>query len=318
MTVPTLAQDQNSLTTLPALTADGMVDALNGTFGKHAGARASHAKGLCIRGQFTPHPDAGQLTKAALFLQSSLDVFGRFSIGGGNPNISDKSRSVRGLAIRISHQLENYDLVLISEPVFFAATPESFVGFLQARVADPTTGKPNPDLISIHNQRFPDGKAQPALLATHAAPSSYACTPYYSTHAFGFQNSQGDMTWARLKLIPVAGTCYLDEEQEANYPDRFLNAELHQRLQLNTVEFELVAQHHSEGDSLEDPSTQWYGKKYTSLGRLSITAISDEAFCEPITFIPTNLPSGIEASDDPILKARAAAYAVSLARRRTK
>lgn len=122
----------------------GLVDALNGTFGSHAGMRASHAKGFCAVGQFQPAKSARDFADGPLFGQQSVPANVRFSVGGGNPKASDKSRSVRGLSMRVASGGETWDLLLISEPAFFAATPESFVSFLQARVHDPATGKPDP------------------------------------------------------------------------------------------------------------------------------------------------------------------------------
>jgi catalase len=43
-----------------------LVDALNGVFGKHAGARGSHAKGFCARGTFTPAPAADSFANTRL------------------------------------------------------------------------------------------------------------------------------------------------------------------------------------------------------------------------------------------------------------
>nr|WP_139260324.1 catalase [Duganella sacchari] len=96
-----------------------LVDALNGTFGKHAGKRASHAKGFCARGDFIPAAKAAQFAHSPFFAQSKVDALLRFSIGGGNPGVSDKSRSVRGLSMRLTGGGETYDLLLISEPVAF-------------------------------------------------------------------------------------------------------------------------------------------------------------------------------------------------------
>jgi catalase len=293
-----------------------LVDALNNTFGKHAGKRASHAKGFCATGEFIPAPDAGQFVDGPLFNGGPLQSTVRFSVGGGNPGVSDKSRSVRGLGLRIAAASEVWDLVLVSEPVFFAATPESFVSFLAARIADPASGKPDSEKIAAHNARFPDGTRQPALLASHAAPVSYATTPYFSNNAFVFQSQDGEQHTARVLVTPVAGTHYLSEDDEKSFPDTFLEAELGQRLANGPVEFDIIAQLPAEADSLTDPSQAWTGAGQVQLGRLRITALAAAATCDGLVFIPVNLPSGISASDDPILQSRAAAYGVSLARRK--
>ncbi|GGC57411.1 catalase [Undibacterium terreum] len=292
-----------------------MIDALNGVFGTHAKARASHAKGFQAIAEFIPDPQIGDFVSNKLFSQASLAARIRFSIGGGNPGISDKSRTVRGLSIRLQQDEETYDLVLISEPAFFAATPESFVSFLQARVADPETKKPDPEKIAAHNLRFPEGKIQPGLLAAHAAPASYATTSYFSNNAFGFRNKQGLVSWARVQVEAVAGTQYLSEDQEKNLPDAFLEDELKARIAESPAEFIIYAQLPAEGDSLTDPSQVWQVSERRVLGTLRVTAVLADGGDDAVVFLPLQLPEGIQASDDPILKARAAAYAVSLARR---
>jgi tellurite resistance-related uncharacterized protein len=52
-----------------------------------------------------------------------------------------------------------------------------------------------------------------------------------------------------------------------------------------------------------------------ALGRLRLTAVAGPAGCDGLVFMPLALPKAISASDDPVLAARGAAYAVSLARR---
>lgn len=296
----------------PAPTA--LVDALNGTFGKHAGKRASHAKGFCARGDFTPARQAGQFVNSPLFKQAKIDAAIRFSIGGGNPGVSDKSRSVRGLSMRLTGGNETYDLLLISEPVFFAATPASFVSFLEARVPDPATKKPDPAKVAAHNAKYPDGKNQPALLAAHAAPASYAATPYFSTNAFVFEGAGGAKQHARIVVEPATGTQYLTEEEEKTMPDNFLEAELTQRLASKPAEFTLYAQLPAAGDSLIDSSQQWQGAGRIALGTLRVNVLDGQS-CDGIVFMPVTLPAGITPSADPILAARAPAYAISLGRR---
>lgn len=292
-----------------------LVDALNNTFGRHAGKRASHAKGFCSSGDFTPALDARQFADGPLFAGAPLQATLRFSIGGGNPGVSDKSRSVRGLGLRIGAGADSWDLVLVSEPVFFAATPASFVSFLAARVADPATKKPDPAKIAAHNAQYPDGALQPALLAAHGAPLSYGTTPYFSNNAFLFTSINGTSQAARIIVTPLAGTHYLSDDEERTFPDTFLEAELALRLERGPVEFDIAAQLPADGDTLTDPSQLWRGAGMVPLGRLRVTKLAPPGSCDALVFVPVNLPAGIAASDDPILLARAAAYGVSLARR---
>lgn len=305
--------DTNIIASQPSPAA--LVDALNNTFGRHAGKRASHAKGFCAHGEFTPSPDAAQLVDGALFNVGALPATLRFSVGGGNPGVSDKSRSVRGMSMRVALGGQQWDLLLVSEPVFFAATPESFVSFLAARVADPETKKPDPAKIAAHNARFPDGTRQPALLAAHGAPASYATTPYFSNNAFTFSAANGTVKTARIVVQPLAGTRYLSDEDEQAYPDNFLEEELALRLNAGAVEFDILAQLPADGDSLTDSSQPWVGAGVVKLGRVQVTSVAAPGACDGLVFVPVNLPAGIGFSDDPILLSRAAAYGVSLQRR---
>lgn len=294
-----------------------LIDSLNNVFGRHPKTRASHAKGFCAEGIFVPAVDAPRYVGAPLFTRASTAIV-RWSVGGGNPTISDKSRSVRGLSMRLQGANETFDLLMISEPVFFAATPESFVQFLQARTPDPETKKPDPEKIRAYEAQFPDGRLQPALLASHPAPASYATTPYFATHAMRFTNDVGESVWGRLQMRPMAGTEYLDGEQEASLPDKFLEGELESRLEKGLVEFTLLIQPARPGDSLIDPSALWAENAQAAieLGRLKISALSPPHTCEGLVFTPSQLPRGIEGHpEDSVFKARAAAYGVSLARR---
>jgi catalase len=176
------------------------------------------------------------------------------------------------------------------------------------------TRKPDPERIAAHNRAYPDGTRQPALLAAHAAPSSYASTPYFSNNAFVFQGGAGKNT-ARLVVEPLLGTQYLSADDEQHFPDLFLQAELEARLGHGPVEFDLWAQLPAPSDSLTDPSQPWVGAGKVRLGRLRVLSLAGDSACDGMVFSPLNLPAAITPSDDPILAARAAAYDVSRARR---
>ena len=304
-----------SLSASVPVSGAAFINALNGVFGRHASARASHPKGVCARGCFKPAPSLAQLLASPMFAQPSLDALVRFSIGGGNPAVSDTTRVVRGIALTLTAGPERYDLIMLSEPVFFAATPESFLSFLAARKPNPETGKPDPAKVAEHNARFPDGVRQPALIASHPPTRSFLTTAYFSNNAFCFIDAGGKVTTARLMAEPAAGVQYLHEEEEASGAQSFLANDLVHRLATGTAVFKLYALLPAAGDSLVDPATEWLGKETILMGTLEIHAPLPPSACEQHTFMPLNLPKGIEPSDDPILAARPGAYAVSVTRR---
>ncbi len=294
------------------------VDALNAVFGRHPGMRASHAKGICATGAFTATRDASAISRAPHFAGKPVKLDARFSVGGGNPKVSDKAPAVRGIAIRFNWGSGTTDLLVISAPMFFAATPEGVLGFLQARVPDPATGKPNADKVKAFNEAHPPGRLQPEYLAKTSPSASYATSRYWAVHAFKFTNATGQSVYGRYMLEPVAGVVGITEEQKQTLPDQFLAGELKTRVATDLVAFDLYVQLAEAGDSLSDPTAVWpESRRRVSLGRLAIDKVDSTSpgACDPIMFDPTALPDGIEPSDDPILKARIAVYAVSLVRR---
>jgi catalase len=295
--------------------SQSLLDALT-RHGVYAGKRASHARGYCAVGHFAPDSDMACFAGCPLLCDGPLPATVRFSVAGNDPDISEKTRNLRGLAVRLHGVYETYDMVLASEPIFYAATPLSYLSYLEAHAADPRTGVADPQRVAAHELRHPDGARLPALLAAHAAPASYACTPYFSAHAFLFTGAGAVARPARIVAEPAAGIQYLSAAQERQLPDAFLEHEMDERLLHGPIRFRLYAQWPALDDPLDDPSMPWRGRERSPLGTLQISALADDS-CDHMTFMPTRLPAGIAISDDPMLRARAGAYAAaSLARRR--
>ena len=73
-------------------------------FGSDPGFRPGHAKGILLRGTFTPSSAAASLTRAQHAVQASTPVTVRFSDGTGVPLIPDNDPNAdpRGMAIRFN------------------------------------------------------------------------------------------------------------------------------------------------------------------------------------------------------------------------
>jgi catalase len=80
-------------------TAEKVVDALEGAYGRHRGQRRNHTKGVGARGTFVGNPEAAVYSRSALFSGESVDVIARFSLAGGDPEASDTEKTPRGLAL---------------------------------------------------------------------------------------------------------------------------------------------------------------------------------------------------------------------------
>jgi catalase len=296
-----------------------LIDALEGTFGKRDGFRRSHAKGICATGNFVGTADGEALSRADMFDGRTVPATLRFSVGGGNPELSDKSRSVRGLAVALDlPQGQAFQTAMLSAPVFFVATPQQFVGFLQSRAPDPATRMPDPAKIAAFNAANPETGPQLRWLAANPPPASYAAAAYHGINAFSVTNAAGQQSWVRWSFRPAAGTQGLTAEQMQALPDNFLVDELRTRIAAAPAVFNMVVQIAEQGDTLTNPTVEWPAERRTvTVGRLTVTGVSpdDGGACRAQIFNPLVLPAGIAPSADPTLVARPASYAVSAARR---
>ena len=299
------------------VSGDQLVDALNAIFGKHAKTRGSHAKGVCVKGTFTPAKEAAALSKAP-FLASPVPVLGRFSFGGGSPAPNEKAKSARGLAVRFDPDGKAAtDFVMLSAPIFFARTPQEVVAFLQARAPGPD-GKPDPAKVKAFGEAHPWTGKQAAWVAARPVPASYAGLAYHSIHAFTVTSADGMAFVVKFMLEPGAGELGLTEEEAKAKPDGFFSADLDERLAKGPVSFSLVAIEGTSADPVDDPTAEWpeAERRKIPLGDLAITSKEADATCDATTFDPNNLAEGIAGQPgDKILPARGTAYAVSLTRR---
>ena len=90
------------------------------------------------------------------------------------------------------------------------------------------------------------------------------------------------------------------------------------RLGKGSLRWHMIVTLAEPGDPVDDATRTWpAGRSTIDVGTLTLVRTSTEetGLCRDITFDPTILPSGVAPSDDPLLAARSAVYAASLARR---
>jgi catalase len=140
---------------------------------------------------------------------------------------------------------------------------------------------------------------------------------YFGVNTFKFTNAKGEVTFGRYQIRPVGGEQSLSKEEVAKADPNYLSKEIRERVIRGPVRFKLVLEIAEEGDRLDDPSIAWPAtRRKVELGTIEITkAVANNAAAErQLLFLPGALPPGIEAQD-PMIKARSAAYAVSYGRR---
>jgi catalase len=289
-------------------------------FGPHPGFRPAHAKGLMLRGTFSPAPSAASLTNAPHFTRESTPVTVRFSNSTGLPNIPDNSPdgNPRGLAIRFNlADHVHTDIVSHSTDGFPARDGAEFLEFLKA------AGASGPEV--------PSPKPIEHFLASHPAalkfvqtpkpfPSSLARDTYFGVTAFRFTNAQGESKYGRYRIVPDAGNDYLTDDAVARLRADYHYEELAHRVKQGPVRFKILLQIAALGDTTDDATIHWpEDRKLVELGTLELTSVVEDTLVQQkqIIFDPIPRVDGIEPSADPLLELRAAIYLLSGRERRT-
>jgi catalase len=121
--------------------------------------------------------------------------------------------------------------------------------------------------------------------------------------------------------VPDAGEASLDDEDAKARPRDYLEDELASRFATGPAGFTLELELAQDGDPVEDPTAVWPGdRERVVLGRLDLERLATgerERDGDVLVFDPTRLTDGIELTDDPVIRARSAAYRTSVARRTT-
>jgi catalase len=296
-----------------------IVDALEAHDGKHAGFRRAHAKGLCIEGRFIGNGNGAALSRALLFAKSESPVIGRLSTGGGHPYAPDGRLAFRSLALSINQaDGEQWRMALDDTPMFLVATPEAFLDFQRATAPDPKTGKADPVRMGDFLARHPETRAFLHWLDTAPLSTSFANDTYYSINAFRFIDEHGKTRFVRWSFEPETPFEAIDKSTLASQPANFLFDDVIWRLVDGPLRWHLIVTIAEANDATNDATRPWPAdRQRIDVGTLVIErAVAEEdGGCRSITFDPLILPAGIGASDDSLLPARSAVYAVSLGRR---
>ena len=310
---------QETATTNAKPVTEQIVDTLTKLAGgPHAGYRANHAKGIVVLGEFTPAKSAASITKAAHLQTTKSAVIVRFSDATGVPTIPDADGNAfpKGIAIRFTlPDSTTTDIVSISTNGFPAATPEDFLGLLNA-VAASGADAPKPAPIETFLGTHPAAKA--FVTMPKLPPVSFATQGFYGVNAFKFTNAKGETQYGRYRIMPVKGQQFLSTEAAKKTTPNYLFEDLPKRLAKKPVQYKLSVQLADKADNVNDATALWpESRKQVLLGTLTLKAVDKDGvkFEKATMFNPLTLVDGIEASEDPILLARPAAYAVSYGRR---
>jgi catalase len=296
-----------------------VVSALESTFGVTPGERRNHTKGMCAVGEFVGTAAAAVYSRSALFSGKPVPVMARFSLAGGNPKAPDTAKTARGMALEFKlpdGSLQH--MTMLNTPVFGAAQPQTFLDLIVAMKPDPATGKPDPEKIKAFQASHPDSLAQAEFLAHHNPPTSYANSSYFGIHTFKFINRDNHTTLVRWQFVPQDGEQRLSDEQLESSPPNFLEQALIERTKQGPVRWDMIVTIGVAGDPENNPTLAWpTNRQQVKAGTLTITSAMPQAgaACEKINFDPLVMADGIAPTNDPILRFRSPAYAISFGKR---
>ena len=309
-----LPTDQNLLNL-----SDKILATFTQIFGEHPGIRPAHGKGTLLSGAFTPTAAAADLSIAAHFQQASTLVLVRFSDSTGLPDIPDTDPNAlpKGIAIRFAlGEHVHTDVIAHSIDGFPTHTGEEFLEFLGAQAtSDPANlvGSPLEAFLSSH----------PAALrfvqTPKPFPASFAQESFFGVNAFKFTSASGAGRFGRYRIIPEAGTAYLEDSEAQSKDGNYLFTEILERVAAEPVRFTLAVQLADDADVVDDATIHWPpDREIRELGTVELTSpVTDDAAQQKhVIFDPIPRLAGIEPSDDPLLELRAAVYLISGRRRR--
>lgn len=286
--------------------------------GPHSGYRANHAKGLVVKGSFAPSASAASLSSAAHLQKTAVPVTVRFSNQTGVPTMPDNDANSKpyGIAIRFSLPDTSFtDIVSISYNGFPAATPEEFLGLLNAIAAStPESAKPTPldKFLDTHPA------AKTFVTTPKPTPLSFATLAFYGVNSFKFTNAKNISQFGRYQIVPIGGEKFLSTEQNAKAAATYLMDELPKRLKSAPAKYKLLVQLAREGDAVNNGSITWpKDRPLVDLGTLTLTTVVSDSVAaqKKLDYNPLVLPDGIEPSNDPVLLARPGAYGYSVKQR---
>jgi catalase len=295
--------------------ANQIVDIFYKIYGSHPGFRVNHAKGIVAEGSFVATPAAAALSRAALFDGSSIPFTLRFSNDGGFPAIPDGAPgNIKGIAVKFHMPgRSEADIVMLAVKTFPMATGEGFRDLLMA-ISESPDGAPKPTRLDEF------AASHPTVLASFdsaGTPDSFAHEEYRGLNAFIFVDKAGRRQAVRYIMTPEE-LVYLTADEAARHSADFLIDDLPQRIAKKRVVFHFKAQLAEAGDQTKDPSQPWPNdRQVVELGVLTLhkALANSREVQKDLLFLPTNLPDGIELSDDRMPVIRSAVYGVAFARR---
>ena len=328
-----ISDDQNSLKLGPrgpVLLEDFLLrEKINHFDHERIPERVVHARGTAAHGYFELTHSLAGISKADIFQRvgERTPLFTRFSTVAGNKGSADLARDVRGFAVKFYTKEGNWDLVGNNIPVFFIQDAIKFPDLIHAAKEEPDRGFPQAqtahdtfwDWISLTPESM---HMVMWIMSDRTIPRSFRMMEGFGVHSFRMIAANGQSTYVKFHWRPKLGSQSVvwDEALKLNGAD----PDYHRRDLWNAIdkgdfpEWELLVQTFDEAfarrfefDILD--ATKLIPEELLPLrpvGRMVLNRNPDNHFAEAeqVAFCTSNIVSGLDFTNDPLLHGRNFSY----------
>jgi catalase len=291
--------------------------------------RIVHARGSGAHGYFQLEKSLQKYTRARILTEvgARTDVFVRFSTVAGGSGSVDTPRDVRGFAVKFYTKEGNWDLVGNNIPVFFIQDATKFPDLVHAVKMEADRGYPQ--AASAHDTFWDFIGLMPEsthmimwAMSDRTVPRSLRMMEGFGVNTFRLLNDKDESTFVKFHWRPSLGTqstCWDEAVKLAGADPDFHRRDLHDAIEgggFPEWQFGVQLLSQKEADALPFDildATKLIPEELVPIrmiGRLVLDRNPDNFFAETeqVAFLPTNVPPGIDFSDDPLLQGRLFSY----------
>ena len=291
--------------------------------------RIVHARGSAAHGYFELTKSLAKYTRAKILTEvgKRTEVFTRFSTVAGGAGSVDTPRDVRGFAVKLYTVEGNWDLVGNNIPVFFIQDAIKFPDLIHAVKMEADRGYPQAG--SAHDTFWDFIGLMPEsthmimwAMSDRAIPRSLRMMEGFGVHTFRLINDKDEATFVKFHWRPTLGTQSTGWDEAVKIagadPD-YHRRDLHEAIASGAFpewEFGVQLLTQAEADALPFDildATKLIPEEIHPIqvvGRMVLDRNPDNFFAETeqAAFLPTNVPPGIDFSEDPLLQGRLFSY----------
>lgn len=291
--------------------------------------RIVHARGSAAHGYFELTKSLAKYTRAKILTEvgARTEVFTRFSTVAGGAGSVDTPRDVRGFAVKLYTKEGNWDLVGNNIPVFFIQDAIKFPDLIHAVKMEADRGYPQ--AASAHDTFWDFIGLMPEsthmimwAMSDRTIPRSLRMMEGFGVNTFRLLNDNDEATFVKFHWRPKLGTqstCWDEAVKIAGADPDYHRRDLFEAIDTGAFpewEFGVQLLSQAEADALPFDildATKVIPEELVPIqvvGRMVLDRNPDNFFAETeqAAFLPTNMPPGIDVSEDPLLQGRLFSY----------